>query len=104
MPKKNALVGASKGPYAKPVQLHNISEKSGRKKTVDEDDKESSLSPLLSGPSRNGVAERQRRKKMNQQFYALRSVVPTISRLHKASLLADAMDYIKELQSRIAAL
>ncbi|KAL3738401.1 hypothetical protein ACJRO7_019867 [Eucalyptus globulus] len=98
-----ALVGASKGPYAKPVQLHNISEKSGRKKTVDEDDKESSLSPLLSGPSRNVEAERQRRKKMNQQFYALRSVVPTISRMHKASLLADAMDYIKELQSRIAA-
>ncbi|KAK3429538.1 hypothetical protein EUGRSUZ_E01046 [Eucalyptus grandis] len=77
---------------------------SGRKKTVDEDDKESSLSPLLSGPSRNGVAERQRRNKMNQQFYALRPVVPTISRMHKASLLADAMDYIKELQSRIAAL
>ncbi|XP_010058368.2 transcription factor MYC2 [Eucalyptus grandis] len=99
-----ALVGASKGPYAKPVQRHNISEKSGRKKTVDEDDKESSSSLRLSGPRRNVEAERQRRNKMNQQFYALRSVVPNISRMDKASLLADAVDYIKELQSRFATL
>nr|XP_010910582.1 transcription factor MYC3 [Elaeis guineensis] len=46
-------------------------------------------------------AERQRREKLNQRFYALRSVVPNVSRMDKASLLADAVDYIKELRARI---
>ncbi|KAI6678715.1 hypothetical protein NL676_039511 [Syzygium grande] len=101
-----ALVGASKRPYAEPVRVvhHNISKESGRKKTVDEDNKVSSLSPRLSGPLSHVQAERQRRENMNRRFYALRSVVPKVSRMDKASLLADAVDYIKELQSRIAAL
>ncbi|KAI6706971.1 hypothetical protein NL676_009933 [Syzygium grande] len=90
-----ALVVANKRPYAK---------ESCRKKIVDEDDKESSLSPSLSGPLSHVEAERQRREKMNQRFYALRSVVPNVSRMDKASLLADAVDYIKELRSQIAAL
>ncbi|KNA10811.1 hypothetical protein SOVF_140850 [Spinacia oleracea] len=46
-------------------------------------------------------AERQRREKMNSRFYALRSVVPTVTRMDKASLLADAVDYINELMDKI---
>ncbi|KAE8708554.1 homeobox-leucine zipper protein ATHB-12-like isoform X1 [Hibiscus syriacus] len=46
-------------------------------------------------------AERQRREKLNHRFYALRSVVPKISKMDKASLLSDAVTYIKELQSKI---
>ncbi|KAI6706975.1 hypothetical protein NL676_009937 [Syzygium grande] len=101
-----ALVGASKRPFAKPVDraYHNISKKSGRKKIGNDNDKESSLSPSLSGPLSHVEAERQRREKMNQRFYALRSVVPNVSRMDKASLLADAIDYIKKLRSQIDAL
>ncbi|KAL3738397.1 hypothetical protein ACJRO7_019863 [Eucalyptus globulus] len=101
-----ALVDANKRPFSKPVgtAYHNVSKKSYRKKIVDDDDKESSLSPSLSGPLSHVEAERQRRDKMNQRFYALRSVVPNVSRMDKASLLADAVDYIKELRSRIDAL
>ncbi|KAL3499096.1 hypothetical protein ACH5RR_041828 [Cinchona calisaya] len=46
-------------------------------------------------------AERQRREKLNHRFYALRSVVPNISRMDKASLLADAVAYINELKAKI---
>lgn len=46
-------------------------------------------------------AERQRREKLNQRFYALRSVVPNVSKMDKASLLSDAVDYINELNAKI---
>ncbi|XP_024966060.1 transcription factor MYC3-like [Cynara cardunculus var. scolymus] len=52
-------------------------------------------------PVNHVEAERQRREKLNQRFYALRSVVPTVSRMDKASLLADAVDYINELKGKV---
>ncbi|KAL3738403.1 hypothetical protein ACJRO7_019869 [Eucalyptus globulus] len=97
-----ALVGASKRPYAKPVRgvHHDISGPFA----VDQGDKDSSLSPSPSSRLSPGEVERQRREKMNQRFYALRSVVPNISGMDRASLLADAVDYVEELRSQIAAL
>ncbi|URD75529.1 hypothetical protein MUK42_00015 [Musa troglodytarum] len=52
-------------------------------------------------PVNHVEAERQRREKLNHRFYALRSVVPNVSRMDKASLLADAVSYIKELKSKL---
>lgn len=46
-------------------------------------------------------AERQRREKLNHRFYALRAVVPNVSRMDKASLLSDAVAYIKELKEKV---
>ncbi|KAK8945458.1 Transcription factor bHLH14 [Platanthera guangdongensis] len=52
-------------------------------------------------PADHLEAERQRREKLNRRFYALRSVVPNVSRMDKASLLADAVSYINELRVKV---
>ncbi|KAH0456850.1 hypothetical protein IEQ34_014757 [Dendrobium chrysotoxum] len=61
----------------------------------------SSVAPDNNNPMNHVEAERQRREKLNHRFYALRSVVPNVSRMDKASLLADAVSYIKELQGKV---
>ncbi|KAE8693668.1 hypothetical protein F3Y22_tig00110794pilonHSYRG00044 [Hibiscus syriacus] len=52
-------------------------------------------------PLNHVEAERQRREKLNLRFYALRAVVPNVSRMDKASLLSDAVSYINELKAKI---
>uniref|UniRef100_A0ACD5VU45 Uncharacterized protein n=1 Tax=Avena sativa TaxID=4498 RepID=A0ACD5VU45_AVESA len=54
-------------------------------------------------PLNHVEAERQRREKLNQRFYALRAVVPKITKMDKASLLSDAITYIQELEARLRA-
>uniref|UniRef100_A0A803LWS1 Transcription factor n=2 Tax=Chenopodium quinoa TaxID=63459 RepID=A0A803LWS1_CHEQI len=58
--------------------------------------------PVMHAHRTNHVeAERQRRNKLNQCFYTLRSVVPYVSKMDKASLLSDAVTYINELKSAV---
>ncbi|MBA0769428.1 hypothetical protein Gotri_018161, partial [Gossypium trilobum] len=52
-------------------------------------------------PLNHVEAERQRREKLNHRFYALRAVVPNVSRMDKASLLSDAVSYINDLKAKI---
>ncbi|XP_074357664.1 transcription factor MYC1-like [Apium graveolens] len=54
-------------------------------------------------PLNHVEAERQRRERLNQKFYALRVVVPNVSKMDKASLLGDSITYINELKSKVEA-
>ncbi|KAI3513989.1 hypothetical protein L2E82_12317 [Cichorium intybus] len=50
--------------------------------------------------SKNIVSERNRRKKLNDRLFALRAVVPKISKMDKASIIKDAIEYIQILHDQ----
>ncbi|EOY23885.1 Myc-type [Theobroma cacao] len=80
----------SDGNFASADKEFNVRSKRGRKPGSGKD-----------SPLNHVEAERQRRERLNHRFYALRSVVPNVSKMDKASLLSDAVAYIKELRSKV---
>lgn len=50
--------------------------------------------------SKTIVSERKRRVRMKEKLYELRSLVPNITKMDKASIIADAVEYVKNLQAR----
>ncbi|KAH0459044.1 hypothetical protein IEQ34_011858 [Dendrobium chrysotoxum] len=47
------------------------------------------------------LAERRRREKLNERFMILRALVPCVTKMDKASILADTIEYVRNLTQRI---
>ncbi|XP_057457233.1 transcription factor bHLH18-like [Lotus japonicus] len=47
------------------------------------------------------MAERKRREKISQQFIALSVLIPGLKKIDKASVLGDAIQYMKQLQEQV---
>lgn len=67
-----------------------------------DDDDGDKHSPNGKAPmSKNLVSERRRRKKLNERLYSLRAIVPIISKMDKASIVGDAITYVRDLQKQV---
>nr|XP_029118338.1 transcription factor bHLH25 [Elaeis guineensis] len=66
--------------------------------------KMTNMGSMLSQAQEHIIAERKRREKLSQRFIALSAVIPGLKKVDKASVLGDAVKYVKELEARVKTL
>ncbi|KAL5552062.1 hypothetical protein UlMin_002238 [Ulmus minor] len=68
----------------------------------DIDDKNGVFRPEADETALNhALSERRRREKLNEKFSILKSMVPSVSKEDKVSILDDAIEYLRELERRV---
>lgn len=68
------------------------------------EDKKIETRPRPSQPQDHIIAERKRREKLSQRFIALSAIVPGLKKMDKASVLGEAIKYLKQMQEKVSSL
>ncbi|CAL4892185.1 unnamed protein product [Urochloa decumbens] len=56
---------------------------------------------MMSGVRNHVISERRRREKLNEMFLVLKSLIPSTRKVDKASILAETIAYLKELEQKL---
>ncbi|KAL5712037.1 hypothetical protein ACHQM5_014246 [Ranunculus cassubicifolius] len=86
-------------PFDEDMEIDN-----GDNNEEDEDDSSENITSTQTTKNPKGdraktlVSERKRRSRMKEKLYALRSLVPNITKMDKASIVGDAVSYVQDLQ------
>ncbi|KAG0466016.1 hypothetical protein HPP92_020180 [Vanilla planifolia] len=93
------------GKTESPTEITGLKRSNDAMPAVQELKKESSTVPRSCSQNRDHVlAERKRREKLSEKFIALSAVVPGLKKMDKASILADAIKYLKAMQEKVISL
>ncbi|RYR42948.1 hypothetical protein HN873_026046 [Arachis hypogaea] len=82
------------------VNRENEGEYSSATTTATDEANLSGKPRLKADRSKTLISERRRRSRMKEKLYALRSLVPNITKMDKASIIGDALSYVHELQAQ----
>nr|BAE20057.1 bHLH transcription factor [Lilium hybrid division I] len=98
------LLGNTYQKLLKKILMDDVGMNSDRSLKPQEDDRLKNKFPKIDvddASASHVISERRRREKLNEKFLVLKSLVPSITKVDKASILGDTIEYLKELQRRI---
>ncbi|XP_058083667.1 transcription factor bHLH35-like [Magnolia sinica] len=82
-------------------QIEQLQQQSNDDEEAEEEESDSDDKKANAPNSKNLVSERNRRKRLNQQLFSLRSLIPNITKMDKRSILVDALAYLQSILQQI---
>ncbi|KAF7126339.1 hypothetical protein RHSIM_Rhsim11G0145400 [Rhododendron simsii] len=107
-PKEEAALSPSSNITTLPSGVYDFQQSFGNQiygfKARQGSKKNSTNGTRFSSSQEHIMAERKRREKLSQRLIALSAIVPGLKKMDKASVLGDAIKYVKQLQEQVKTL